>query len=188
MMSFLIKEVKAQSSITINPSTPTPKPIGFNPILNYIEGYAYSAAGVTVPKAKIAVTLKGNDEVFYTTTADETGFFTIYSNNLPFFEYYLDITSPNGKTVKQSTTEFITLNKNYLTKQDLDLIKATQGGSSIVNPETREINTVINIPTPTVTPPAPVKTGSQIIVIIILLLFLIVVLGNVIFYIVKKRG
>ena len=104
--------ILTQSSIRIDPPTPTTKPLGFNPILSYIEGYAYDEIGKIIPNAKIVVTLNDNDEVVYTTSADTTGFFTVYSNNLPFFEYYLNITSPNGKTVKQTTAEFIIFNKS----------------------------------------------------------------------------
>jgi hypothetical protein len=187
IISFFVKDVNAQSSISINSPTPTPKMIGFNPILSYIEGYAYGEVGVPIPNARITIKLKANDEVFYQTTTDKTGFFTIFSNHLPFFEYYFDITSPTGQTIKQTTGEFITFNQDYLNEQGLDLIKSTQRGSSIINPETRMANTTINIPTPTVTPQAPVKAGSQIIVIIILLLFLTVTLVKIIFYVVKKR-
>ena len=179
--------ILTQSSIRIDPPTPTTKPLGFNPILSYIEGYAYDEIGKIIPNAKIVVTLNDNDEVFYTTSADTTGFFTVYSNNLPFFEYYLNITSPNGKTVKQTTTEFITFNKDYLTEHDLNLIKATQGGSSIVNPETGDINTVISTPIPTAIPQQQAKSNNPMIATAILLLFLTVALGGIVFYIFKKR-
>jgi len=179
----------AQASIRIDPPTPTVKPIGFNPILSYIEGYAYDEIGKIIPNAKIVVTLNDNDEVFYTTSADTTGFFTVYSNNLPFFEYYLEITDPVvGIPVKQTTTEFITLNQDYITSEDLDLIKSTQGGSSIVNPETGDINTIINsIPTPIVTTQPEAKATGQTLAIIVLLIFLIIALITGVFYILKKR-
>src|SRR3989338_11705736 len=179
----------AQTSIRIDPPTPTLKPIGFNPILSYVEGYAYDKTSAAIPNAKITVKLKADDQVFYQTTADDTGFFAIYSNNLPFFEYYLEITDPVvGIPVKQTTTEFVTLNQDYITSEDLDLIKSTQGGSSIVNPETGDINTIINsIPTPIVTTQPEAKATGQTLAIIVLLIFLIIALITGVFYILKKR-
>src|SRR3989339_1758482 len=118
VMSFFVNKVNAQASIRIEEPIATPKPVGFNPILSYIEGYAYDKTGAIIPNAKIAVKLKANKEIFYQTTADENGFFMIYLNHLPFFEYYFDITAPNGITVTQTTTEFKNLNQDYLAKLD----------------------------------------------------------------------
>lgn len=179
----------AQTSIRIEPLTPTTKPVGFNPILSYIEGYAYDKTGATIPNAKITVKLKANNKVFYKTTADENGFFTVYSNNLPFFEYYLEILNPVvGTPVKQTTSEFITFNQDYLTSEDLDLIKFTRAGKPIINPETGRENTIFSTPTPAITSqPTTGKTGSQLVTLILILVFLIVAVAAILFYIIKKR-
>src|SRR3989338_8014703 len=169
----------AQTSIRIDPPTPTLKPIGFNPILSYVEGYAYDKTSAAIPNAKITVKLKADDQVFYQTTADDTGFFAIYSNNLPFFEYYLEITDPVvGIPVKQTTTEFVTLNQDYITSEDLDLIKSTRSGEPIINPETGRENIILSTPTPAITSqPSTGKTGSQLVALILILVFLIVAVG-----------
>ena len=179
----------AQTSIRIDPPTPTLKPGGFDPILSYVEGYAYTQSGVVIPKARVTVKLKANNELFYQTTADENGFFNVYSNNLPFFEYYLEITNPVvGTPVKQTTTEFITFNQDYLTAEGLDLIKSTRAGEPIINPETGRENTIFSTPTPVITSqPTTGKTGSQLIALILILVFLIVAVAAILFYIVKKR-
>ena len=178
----------AQTSIRIDPPTPTVKPIGFNPILSYIEGYAYNESGAAIPNARVAVKLKANNEVFYQTTADETGFFAVYSNNLPFFEYYLEITNPVvGIPVKQTTTQFITFNQDYLTKENLNLVKSTRADEPIINPETGRENITLSTPTPAAASQPSAKVGNQIIALVFVLLFLIVAVGAILFYIVKKR-
>src|SRR3989339_439065 len=112
----------------------------------------------------------------------------IYLNHLPFFEYYFDITAPNGITVTQTTTEFINLNQDYLAKLDLNLVKSTRGGKLIINPETGRENIIINTPIPTILPQQPAGSNNQIIAIAILLLFLIVALAGIIFYMAKRRS
>lgn len=188
VMSFFVNKVNAQASIRIEEPIATPKPVGFNPILSYIEGYAYDKTGATIPNAKIAVKLKANKEIFYQTTADENGFFMIYLNHLPFFEYYFDITAPNGITVTQTTSDFITLNQDYLAEQNLNLVKSTRGGKPIINPETGRENIIINTPIPTILPQQPAGSNNQIIAIAILLLFLIVASAGIVFYMMKRRG
>lgn len=179
----------AQNSIKIDLPTPTLKPIGFNPILSYIEGYAYNQSGKIIPRAKILIKLKADNKLFYQTDADETGFFTIYSNNLPFFEYYLEITDPIvGTSVKQTTSEFITFNQKYITENNLDLIKSTRSSKPIINKETGKENIILSKSTPIPTPQSTTnKINNQLVVFILVFLFLIVTFALMVFYIVKKR-
>jgi hypothetical protein len=178
VISFFVKDVNAQSSIKIDAPTTTPKPkAGFNPILSYIEGYAYDKSASLVPSAKVSIKLKAGDQVFYVTYADETGFFTIYSNNLPFFEYYLEIQTPDGNKIKQSTTEFVNLNKDYLNKEDLNLITSIKAGKPIVNPTTGQLNeksalkNQVNTPT---SQPAKTSLFSPAAMILLVIIFLLV--------------
>lgn len=179
----------AQNSIKIDSPTPTLKPVGFNPILSYVEGYAYNQSGNIIPRAKISVKLKADNKLFYQTNADETGFFTIYSNNLPFFEYYLEITDPIvGTSVKQTTNEFIAFNQKYITENDLDLIKSTRASKPIINKETGRENIILSKPKSIPTSqPTINKTGNQLVVFILIFVFLIVAFALMLFYIIKKR-
>jgi hypothetical protein len=178
----------AQTSIRFDPPTPTVKPMGFDPILSYIEGYTYNESGTVISNATVTVKLKADDQVFYKTTADESGFFAIYSNSLPFFEYYLEITNPAvGTPVKQTTSEFIALNQDYLASENLDLIKSTRAGEPIINPETGRENIILSTPTPAAASQPSAKVGNQMIALVFVLLFLIVAVGAILFYIVKKR-
>lgn len=119
------------------------KLIGYEPILNYVEGYAYDDLGRPMPKAQITVKLKDGDTVFYTTTADDTGFFTIYGKNLPFPEYYFEISDNKGGTPKKVTTsKFVEMNKSYLDNENLDLINSTKNNQPIINPTTGQLNNI----------------------------------------------
>lgn len=107
----------------------------FEPILNYIEGYVHDDNGQILPKATVTVKLKEGDLPFYSTQADDSGFFTIYGKNLPFAEYYLDV---NGKIM--TTSEFVKANRSYLNSEKLNLITSTRNDQPIINPATGQLN------------------------------------------------
>ncbi len=116
---------------------------GYEPILNYVEGYAYDDSGKPMPKAKITVKLIDSDTVFYSTTADDTGFFTIYGKNLPFPEYYFEISDGKGGVPKVVTTsKFVEMNKPYLESEKLNLMSSTKNNQPIINPATGELNEI----------------------------------------------
>lgn len=116
---------------------------GYEPILNYVEGYAYDDSGKPMPKAKVTVKLKDDNDVFYTTTADDTGFFTIYGKNLPFLEYYFEIGDGKGGAPKVVTTsKFVEMNKSYLEGENLNLMNSTKNNQPIINPATGELNEI----------------------------------------------
>ena len=116
---------------------------GYEPILNYVEGYAYNDTGKIMPKAKITVKLKDSDAIFYKTTTDDTGFFTIYGKNLPFPEYYFEISDNKGGLAKVVTTsKFIEMNKSYLDNENLNLMNSTKNNQSIINPTTGQLNEI----------------------------------------------
>lgn len=116
---------------------------GYEPILNYVEGYAYDDAGKPMPKAKITVKLIDSDTDFYSTTTDDKGFFTIYGKNLPFPEYYFEISDGKGGASKVVTTsEFVEMNKSYLEGENLNLMNSTKNNQSIINPATGQLNEI----------------------------------------------
>jgi len=134
-MSSLIKgfvsrffTVYAQSTIKI--SNPIQQPITINPILTYIEGYAYDTSGKIIPKAKIVVKMVSSNIVYYQGKADEKGFFSIDSKYLPIFPYYLEFSG-----VKMTTSEFVKKNNNYLIANKINL------GTTIKNNQTGEKST-----------------------------------------------
>jgi len=151
VISLFVKGVSAQQSIKINdPVDPTPTTsmsgktvIKFEPILDYVEGFSYDDSSQVVPKAKVNVRITANNKIFYSTTADDSGFFTIYPKNLPPYEFYLEVVDPaTGKALKQTTSEFVEINRSYLETEKIDLIKGTKYSQKVVDPVTGELNKI----------------------------------------------
>jgi hypothetical protein len=94
--------------------------ISFEPIPQYIEGYAYDAAGKAIAKAKVGVYLTFSNAPYSTTTADEKGFFKFTSEYLPSYPYELRYTSATGAVVKVKPSVFIAQNQKYLVAQKID--------------------------------------------------------------------
>jgi len=95
----------------------------FDPILRYLEGYAYDHAGQVISHAKVGVKQKNADRIVYITTADKNGFFRIGSQYLPSFPYVLVFTYPDKpEEILVSTSSFTDLNNDYLKKKNLNLI------------------------------------------------------------------
>lgn len=96
--------------------------VRLNPILNYIEGYAYDDKGNIIPNAKIDVVLDFSDKPYYQTQADEKGFYQISSTNLPSMPYHLVIKKPTEATGnKITTTNFLASNYSYLKENKIAL-------------------------------------------------------------------
>lgn len=115
----------------------------YEPIFSYIEGYAYDSSGQEIPGAKIEVRLSVNNSLFYQTKADDSGFFTIYSKNLPYFEYYLEFTDPkNGTKIKKTTSDFKVDNESYLATEKINLVNGTKYGQPVINMKTGKLNEI----------------------------------------------
>jgi len=113
LVNFFIKNVSAEE-----------KSYSFEPILRYIEGFAYGPSGMPIKNAEVTVKLKMNDSSYYKTTADSTGYFAIASNHLPPFNFYLKLTDPVTRvTVNRTTSDFVRINQEYLEKENIDLMK-----------------------------------------------------------------
>jgi hypothetical protein len=166
---------------------------GYEPILNYVEGYAYDDLGKPMPKARITVKLIDSDTVFYTTTADDTGFFTIYGKNLPFPEYYFEISDGKGGIPKVVTTsKFVEMNKSYLESEKLDLINSTKNNQPIINPATGKLNEIEKNVNKTNSKEAISNTikniiNSKFIFVLLILVLLIPITVGMILYIKKNK-
>ena len=155
----------------------------FEPILSYVEGYAYDKQGAKVPGAEVLVKLKINDKLFYQTKADDSGFFTIYTNKLPYLEYYFEFVNPITKEkIIYSTSEFVTKNKSHLDAENIDLMQATKSDQPIINSVTGNLNDIDKINTSK-------KNIFNINFLLILsaLAILMIVALTVLFYIKKSR-
>src|SRR3972149_11827084 len=84
LFSLFSSPVYAQSTVSIPNPTDDPsvssqdKPaIVIDPILQYLEGYAYDSKGAIIPNAKVMVKLEMSKAVFYETKTDEKGVFRV---------------------------------------------------------------------------------------------------------------
>lgn len=203
VLSLFVRRVSAQQSITIDdPIDPSPikssgtKVIRFEPILEYLEGYAYDKNNEIISQAKINVKLKMNNKIYSSTTADESGFFIMYPNKLPPYEYFLEFINPktNQATV-QTTSAFVGNNQAYLNLEKINLIQATKQGQKIINPETGKLNNLVtnNNPTQQISQ-SPSTTANKtvfnpaVLIIILIIILLIVVSFGLIFYIKQSRS
>lgn len=165
---------------------------GYEPILNYVEGYAYDDAGKPMPKAKVNIKLIDSDAVFYSTTADDTGFFTIYGKNLPFPEYYFEINDGKGGDPKVVTTsKFVEMNKAYLEGENLNLMNSTKNNQPIINPATGKLNeTEKNVKTDSkegISNTIKNLINSKFIFVLLILVLLIPITIGMILYIKKNK-
>ena len=180
IFSLFIKRVSAQQSIKIDDPVSNTKIIKFEPILDYIEGFAYDSENRKMPKAKIDVRLQMNKQIYFSTVADDTGFFTIYPRNLPPYEFYLEFTDPETqKTVIQKTSEFVKQNKEHIKSENLNLIQAAKNSQPIIDPATDLFNEKSSIKNPasnkTVSSPAKTATSlfNPALMIILVIIFLL---------------
>jgi hypothetical protein len=152
----------------------------FEPILYYLEGYAYDQFGSIIPNAKVGIKSKTKDQIVYLTQADNKGFFRVGSQFLPSMEYELVFVDQNDKVGVLTTSQFALLNSDYIKEKKIDLISepvndlplANQGisGPKSVNAaEQEEI-----IPTDTIVAPDTSNTQSRLLTLILLPLLLII--------------
>jgi hypothetical protein len=106
-----------------NTNIPEVKGNIYEPLLNYVEGYAYDETGKVLANAKVGYRQQGTEKIVYVTTADSNGFFKIPTRYLPSFSYELVFT-PAGKNnpIILSTSQFVSKNADYLKKKDLNLL------------------------------------------------------------------
>ena len=93
----------------------------FEPILNYIEGYAYDSEKKIIPNAKVLVVLNFSNKPAYQTNADEKGYFKISSKFLPSMPYRLVFVDQLGKSIPTNTSKFIAQNQNLIKNSKINI-------------------------------------------------------------------
>jgi hypothetical protein len=184
------QSIKIDSLVGENPEEKNIIP-GYEPIFSHVEGFAYDEKGTVIPKAKIDVILKTNNKIVYTTYTDDRGFFTIYSKNLPIFEYYLQIIPPGSKeAIHQTTSQFAKANESYVMSERLNFLSAKKNNQPIVNPATGSLNNIIttsNYLKGTTTIKRNIFNVNLLLISAVLIVLIIVTLG-IVFHIKKSRG
>lgn len=176
-------EVRAQTSNYSNEG----RPIIIEPILSYIEGYAYDKSGQNMPGAKVRVKVDSSGQTYYETTADSAGFFKIGQERLPIFSYHLEFVSPKSQAVTSVTTsEFARRNEAYLTENNLNLMTATKNGQSLY-PTITPANVISDNPAPASPNQSAQTNQMNLILTVVVIIVLLGVAGGVLLYIKKKE-
>ncbi len=97
--------------------------LGYQPILSYIEGYAYDDQGNLLLNTQVNIKLKNNHLIFSQTKTDENGYFKFAQDQLPFNEYYLDYLIDDNNHLIKNTSEFVKENLNFIKQNNIDLFK-----------------------------------------------------------------
>ena len=103
-------------------------PIAFgtpiDPIPRYLEGYI-------APLAFVNVKTVMSDRNYWQTKTDEKGFLIVLPQNLPLFDFYLEVIPQNAPSFTLPISEFILKNKQYLNINNVNLMTATKNGVPI---------------------------------------------------------
>jgi len=188
----LIYTDKAQQQTNIKESLIN-REVGFQPILNYVEGYVYDEKNNIIPLTKVVVRLKMNNKIFSQTTADKNGFIKIESEKLPFFEYYLEFSdSKNSRIIRRSTSKFVEMNKSYLEDKNLNLISVIKNNPKNVNQKDIGLNDIKDFTSKTnskelIQQKTVNKINNEFVFIIPIFILLILITVGIFFYI-KKIG
>lgn len=105
-----VKPVQAAESATIP----------FEPIPQYLEGYAYDASGKVLPNAKVGVFMDMSNAAYSQVTADAKGFFKLTSEHLPGYPFELRYTTAAGTIIKVKPSVFLAENQKYLVEQKIN--------------------------------------------------------------------
>ncbi len=115
--------------------------VGFEPILNYVEGHAMDSNGLVLKNATVGVYLKFSQKPSYVTKTDENGHFKISSEYLPFMPYSLKYTSSTGTTGEVQTSEFLAVNAEEMQKNNINpYAYKNSKGETITAPPTAPVS------------------------------------------------
>lgn len=159
--------------------------VKFEPILNYVEGYAYDSTGKVLSNATVSVYLEFSKKPYYQTVTDDKGFYKISSEFLPSMPYHLSYASTNGQIFPTTNSKFIAQNEVTITESNIKInqFKNNQGkiinSSAKNNNQTTKTNGFNNIITN--------KNYSQIIIFGFIILFLVILAFLVLVYLRKKQ-
>lgn len=160
-----------------------------NPMLSYLEGYAYDEKGNKIPKAIVGIYLLGGLKPYYQIEADENGYFKIDSQYLPLWQYTIKYTNATGQTNQITTADFIVSNKQLVDSNKIDLYspKNIQKDGTIKTSIKKDLSNPY--PDTSVTPVQKNtdNNASKLLSVVIILFLLIILTGALGFYFLKRR-
>lgn len=166
-----------------------------DPILSYVEGYAYDVKKQIVPNAVIRLKLKQTGGIYYETKANENGYFVISPSNIPTMQFTIEVVSPSGQKITYHTYEFAKDNNEYLKENKINLINATKNGKKLIpdkktnidgSPISEEVAFAEQQKQAAASPSKKALSNSFILTALILMLLVALVFGVVVF--IKRRS
>lgn len=196
MHKTVFGEVQAQES----GNTVTDQAI--QPIVSYIEGFAYDTEGNLMPNATVGIYVDFINQPTYYTTADQNGYYKITSEYIPNDKYvirYTDARNPN-KISTITTSQFTKQNEEFITVEQINtynLVTRTTDPRRNVTPSYVPPVKISSVPnefpvTPEVTaaPPTPAEeaVNNNVFLIGAIMLLLVATAGTLIgVYLYRKR-
>lgn len=178
------------------------------PIISYIEGFAYDAQGTLLPNSEVGIYVTFSERPVYTTKTDTHGYFKITSEYLPRTAYtirYTSTTSPFIQTLL-TTSQFLIQNQEFIESEKINpyLVTTTQSDprrtvtpTYVPSQKTTPVPNLTeiavrpsNIPANTTTTPAvaqPSTTSNVLLYVGILLIVISIGGGALIYYMMKKK-
>lgn len=114
--------------------------VQFDPIPNYLEGYAYDAAGKPIPNAKVGIYLSFSKRASYEVKADSNGYYKVASEFLPSMPYTIQYTRPTGQTVTVTTSKFIAQNTDTFKKNNINIAQTVAEDGKVINSQSEGTN------------------------------------------------
>lgn len=166
----------------------------FEPLVRILQGYTYDNNGVAVPYAAVSVVLDAKNDVYYQTTADQNGYFSISTQNLPILAYHVAVTTPKGNVATRiALANFVQQNKSYLTTNNINLMTETKTGDTtnagIAGGKSRNgITPLSPSPSPTSTSDESLISKKIVAVIALVILVILAFVGSTFFLKGKKKS
>ncbi len=166
--------------------------VKFEPILNYVEGYAYDSAGKVLPNATVSVYLEFSKKPYYQTVTDDKGFYKISSEFLPSMPYHLSYASTNEQIFPTTNSKFVAQNKVTITEANIKINQFKNNQGEIIDASSnKNLNNSVNNNQATKTNKlntiSTSKNYSQMIIFGFIILFLIILVLSVLVYLRKKQ-
>lgn len=131
-INFIKPDYKNLSAITVDENKKTV--LSVEPILNYVEGYAYDDFGKPLINATVGIYLNQADSPINEVTTDENGFYKISSEYLPPMSYGLQYSLSNGLKVTVPLTKFISQNSQYIVDQQEKIYSYKDKNGNLMKP------------------------------------------------------
>lgn len=172
------------------------------PIISYLEGYAYDTEGNLMPNATVGLYVDLMNQPTYYTKTDQNGYYKITSENIPNDKYVIKYTAANDpkKVSSITTSQFTKQNEEFITLEEINtysLVTKTTDPRRTVTPSyvpQAKISAVPNefpiTPEVTAAPTTPVEEAGNNNMFLIggVLLLLVATAGTLIgVYLYKKR-